>query len=94
MNCKPNELAYVINCEGTRDAGIDGRFVTVTSLTLLSDDGRNQCWEYEGPRLFVAKTGSVINGLSDRILRPIRDPGDDARDESLDWLPVPSKEVA
>jgi len=28
----------------------------------------------------------------DDDLRPIRDPGDDARDESLSWLPVPSRE--
>lgn len=25
-------------------------------------------------------------------LRPIRDPGDDAQDETLSWLPVPSTE--
>lgn len=27
----------------------------------------------------------------DSMLRPIRDPGDDAQDETLEWLPVPSK---
>jgi len=34
--------------------------------------------------------------IDDCILVPIRDPGEDARDESLSWLPVPStvKEVA
>lgn len=30
--------------------------------------------------------------IGDDYLRPIRDPGDDARDESLSWLPVPSRE--
>ena len=29
---------------------------------------------------------------SDARLRPIRDPGDDAKDETLSWLPVPSTE--
>lgn len=28
----------------------------------------------------------------DHRLKPIRDPGEDARDETLEWLPVPSKE--
>lgn len=27
----------------------------------------------------------------DKRLRPIRNPGDDARDETLEWLPVPSR---
>ncbi len=31
--------------------------------------------------------------MPDHALRPIRDPGDDATDETLQWLPVPSKEV-
>jgi hypothetical protein len=30
----------------------------------------------------------------DEALRPIRDPGEDARDQTLDWLPVPTKEIA
>jgi hypothetical protein len=29
----------------------------------------------------------------DHRLRPIRDPGEDARDETLEWLPVPSGDV-
>lgn len=34
--------------------------------------------------------------IQDFALRPLRDPGEDARDETLLWLPVPSasKEVA
>lgn len=27
----------------------------------------------------------------DSALRPIRDPGEDAKDETLEWLPVPAK---
>jgi hypothetical protein len=30
--------------------------------------------------------------VADDCLRPIRDPGDDAQDETLSWLPVPSRE--
>lgn len=32
--------------------------------------------------------------VPDDFLRPIRDPGDDATDETLEWLPVPVKETA
>lgn len=31
-------------------------------------------------------------GVPDEHLQPIGNPGDDARDESLSWLPVPSRE--
>jgi hypothetical protein len=30
--------------------------------------------------------------VADACLRPIRDPGDDASDETLEWLPVPSRD--
>jgi hypothetical protein len=35
--------------------------------------------------------GTIVYAM-DSILRPIRDPGDDAQDETLSWLPVPSTE--
>jgi hypothetical protein len=31
--------------------------------------------------------------FADRRLRPIRDPGEDATDETLLWLPVPTKQT-
>lgn len=63
----------------------------------LADGGRDG-WVIEFQR---PVKGLLSNGLSietkfgvsaDRNLRPIRDPGDDAQDETLQWLPVPSTE--
>lgn len=31
--------------------------------------------------------------LPDKALQPLIDPGDGARDETLEWLPVPTKEA-
>jgi hypothetical protein len=63
-----------------------------------------QAWEHpEGVRIadgwtLEAETTSWSGGSIDRApdwcLRPIRDPGDDARDQTLDWLQVPTKEHA
>lgn len=39
-----------------------------------------------------ALAGSVLP-FPDDILRPIRDPGDDARDETLSWKPLPLPEI-
>ena len=41
------------------------------------------CWDTE-PEL---ERGRAVY---DGVLRPIRDPGEDAQDETLSWVPVPS----
>jgi hypothetical protein len=60
------------------------------------------CWVFE----FLGKPKSVLIAgplgvmtrmarfaqCQDKWLKPIRDPGEDARDETLEWLPVPSRE--
>jgi hypothetical protein len=43
---------------------------------------------------FYGPNGDPYGFVLDFQLRPIRDPGDDAQDETLDWLPVPTKELA
>jgi hypothetical protein len=50
-------------------------------------------WTYEGPRLFDS-AGNVAVRFMDSILRPIRDPGDDASDESFRRAPAPEKVLA
>jgi hypothetical protein len=47
-------------------------------------------WHLDPPTI----TGGVDLVWSKAYLRIIRDPGEDARDETLDWLQVPSKEHA
>lgn len=82
MNCKPGDLAALVG-GGPADRHLIGRIVRVTCLS-----GRGApCWEYEGKRL-TTKYG-VVTALADAALRPIRDPGEDARDETLSWKTVP-----
>lgn len=87
MNCKPGDLAVVVGrCEISGDYLI-GRIFRVT--TFYRDD-EDVVWEYEGPRL-ETPWGELL-AVADDNLRPIRDPGDDATDETLLWKPVPVTE--
>ncbi len=101
MNCKPGDLA--INFfPGSPNLG---RVVTVVEAYdgrpgpdgAAIETGGQPCWIVKGPGLVLWKfDGDHIPAewtvMLDRWLRPIRDPGDDAQDETLSWLPVPSRE--
>lgn len=79
MNCKPGELAICVEA-GNRPDRV-GSIVTV--LRRFVGDGRayrfSADWviDYQGEE-YVA---------CDAFLRPLRDPGDDTRDNAWDWLP-------
>ena len=53
-------------------------------------------WAVEGPIVVEGLDGKdqICPGgpIPDKYLRPIRDPGEDAQDETLSWLPVPSRD--
>jgi hypothetical protein len=85
MNCKPGDLAAIVRemLPGT-PCGLIGRHVTLTSLDL--NDAYEPSWNYDGPTL-LTPYGFPAEVIPDRCLRPIRDPGDDAVDESRAWLP-------
>jgi hypothetical protein len=103
MNCKPGDLAVIIRDRITENIGLlvevqddlDSHWqddpcphwlVVSRGKPLLSrlyDDGA-PIGEFEY---------AMDAYVPDADLRPIRDPGDDAQDETLDWLPVPSKET-
>lgn len=89
MNCKPGDLARVINSERAREAGIVDLIVRVTELS------RNHwgapSWRFEGPPR-VHRCGEPITVIPDEMLRAICDPGDVAQDETLQWLPAPTTE--
>ena len=74
LNCKPGDIA--INVGGER---LDHLGVIVTVLRPYTDRHWRAEWviEYRGKEY----------AAWDRFLRPIRDPGDDARDESWAYLP-------
>lgn len=99
LRCKPGDLAVVVRSE----VGNEGKVVRVLrflgrakfSLGFVADD----VWLVECPSLAgeTCSWSRRIGGdacFPDARLRPIRDPGDDAQDETLQWLDVPQKEVA
>lgn len=82
MNCKPGDLALVVR-------------------SILGNEGKVvRCirWSEKWPGVWVIDRpiglldGCAVSYAPDWMLRPIRDPGDDAQDETLSWLPVPSTE--
>ncbi len=101
MNCKPGDLAIAIR--GDMSAG---RVVRCLRLMKKGDFVPTKCgrriglsedadvWAVEGFIFFTATNGELVEAAmaQDAQLRPIRDPGEDAQDETLSWLPVPSRE--
>lgn len=103
MNCKQGDLAVVIKSESGNEGRIV-RLVRLHSSTTHDLDGIPVLSKNKGPRwvLDVPLTTMMPSGrivplytFPDASLRPIRDPGDDAQDESKAWLPpVPTEEHA
>jgi hypothetical protein len=84
MNCKPGDLAIVVSTLGHPACGRAlGAIVRVVRAKPPTPYGPH--WEVDHP---------FIDGAADRCLRPIRDPGDDAQDESFRWAPAPKKVLA
>jgi len=87
MNCKPGDLAVVVRGQ---NAGV---LVDVVEPHALF----RGAWRVRVHSYAIGDFGPVekgeFTGCMDSKLRPIRDPGEDARDETLSWLPVPSCEV-
>lgn len=82
---KPGGLAIVVHARNAPQHA--GKIVQcVRKLVIGSDLG----WVIE-PTL-PNPNGDPFWWAKAECLRPIDNPGDDARDQSLDWLPVPSKE--
>jgi hypothetical protein len=101
MNCKPGDLAVVLFA--SKSPKMIGRIVECVRLVSPGENISGLAWSNDigGPAWLVRTTGSPLQwvrhtvderAIADCCLRPIRDPGDDARDESLSWLPVPSRE--
>ena len=89
MNCKPGDLALVLSNVRTRSVGIADLIVKVTELTVNFWDVPS--WRFDcSPRF--SPSGEPVTVIPDEMLRPLRDPGDDAQDETLQWLQVPTTE--
>ena len=85
MNCKPGDLARYVGSVSKNY----GRFVLVVSRNDFCDGTPG--WE-TAPPLYMPDGRRFADCVADVLLRPIRDPGNDATDETLQWLPVPSRE--
>ncbi len=102
MNCEEGELARVVKGKLSY-----GRIVRCLRLATGDEIAvarcgqklvmQNNCptWIIDGYVCMKAENGKNfwVSFCADHNLRPIRDPGDDARDETLDWLPVPEKAI-
>lgn len=87
MNCKQGDIARVIANEYTIREGLADRFVTCTAPTVIPGNDL-PAWFIDRAILCRCGCGSRSVALADCILRPIRDPGDDAKDELLRPLPA------
>lgn len=89
MNCKPGDLAVIVRSV----AGNEGRIVRCIRFV-----GKVRGWvgddRWETDQVLIGERGGKTNAVQDSCLRPLRDPGNDAKDETLLWagLPVPSTE--
>lgn len=85
MNCKPGDLAVQVSCYG------DGRYIgqLYRCLSSFIDGDGEPRWRVEPLSRTLPKW--VAPECDDKHLRPIRDPGEDAVDETLLWLPSPSR---
>lgn len=95
MNCKPGDLAVIKRGFGRSD--LVGLPVTVVreaypgeeaqakhDFGSINKNGYGVVWYCDGPGAHLPRV------IADRCLRPIRPQPDDAVDETLTWLPVPS----
>jgi hypothetical protein len=87
MNCRPGDLAVIVRPVGRLHFVTDhllGKIVRVTKLFGPESDP-DPYWLYEGEPLPLPH-GHIAIAIADKALRPLRDPGEDAKDETLTWL--------
>lgn len=96
MNCKPGDLAVIVRSF----AGNEGRIVRCVRLIskecicVLPDGSQSlqAIWEIDTD--LTGCNGGTGPYCQDSLLRPIRDPGDDAVDETLLWNRIPEVDFA
>lgn len=83
MNCKPGDLARVIDHPASRKLGMVDMFVTC-GQPVVSIFGRlGVCWTVSPFKCRCRPScPEVLDCIPYALLRPIRDPGDDA----VDWV--------
>lgn len=92
MNCKPGDLAVIVRSKCGNE-GVVLRCIRLSPKSEHNLDPRHLLvWVTDRDTLDTLGGSSPY--MPDEYLRPIRDPGDDARDETLLWVGLPVKEVA
>lgn len=85
VNCRAGDLARVVAYPACDEADrrMPGCIVRVTDYFPHPTRGWAM-WHLESPLLIpVADGAQIVVAIADSVLRPIRDPGDDAVDEML-----------
>lgn len=88
MNCKPGDLAVYIG----RVQSLKGWVFRVVAPGFFPLDPLTPAWVTDPPPP-PSQEYLAIGMVYDQSLMPLRNPGDDAKDESLSWKPVPRKEL-
>lgn len=98
MNCKPGDLAVVVREDPGCEENI-GAFLRVLDADLCAPGEWRCVCEYRSLMCLSVVTNTISPTkpgeevwFMDSQLRPIRDPGEDAVDETLEWLPAPPRE--
>lgn len=94
MNCKQGDLAIIVKSYADNEGKIVRCEEFLGNRLFGAPDGTAEliiAWR-TSPELpdWGGDLGDVIG---DDQLKPIRDPGDDAVDETLLWLPSPTKDT-
>lgn len=84
MNCKTGDLAILVRVLKPKNSWLIGRLLIVGAPSYYYE----KSWAIDPP-LLDPVSGREFH-IKDEHLRPIRNPGHDAADETLSWLPVPS----
>ncbi|RZI60671.1 MAG: hypothetical protein EOP14_00105 [Pseudomonas sp.] len=97
MNCKPGDLAIIVRAHGpslgqiVRCLKLNPLISSVPTFGVNGTGAPEPFWDID--ITIVAFNGTKVRYVPDACLRPIRDPGDDAVDETLLRLPSPRQEV-
>lgn len=87
--CKPGDLAVIMYTTLEKAHNL-GKLVMVVKALGEETPKWGLHWVVE-PQSSDVPPAAYYTAW-DASLKPLRDPGDDARDETLDWLPVPERE--
>lgn len=95
MRCKPGDLAVIVSATNPENRN---RIVEVLDKHCMQQD--YFCWlvRCSTPLAVMTFEGRGTKQhwreayVPDAWMRPIRDPGEDAQDEALQWLPAPERE--